>query len=71
MFDEYFHGAGLGASHQIGWTGRVGMLIEALGHVDPQQLLNEGKTGLQEWRTQGGTHTRCVCMNRNRLANRD
>jgi hypothetical protein len=48
LFYEYFHGdngAGLGASHQTGWTGLVAMLIEVFGHVDPQQLLNEGKPG--------------------------
>ncbi|MBV9848367.1 MAG: glucosidase, partial [Armatimonadetes bacterium] len=34
MFFEYFHGdngAGLGASHQTGWTGLVGKLIEQSG----------------------------------------
>ncbi len=43
---EYFHrdnGAGLGASHQSGWTGAVAKLIELLGHIDAQQLLNGGK----------------------------
>jgi hypothetical protein len=48
LFYEYFHGdngAGLGASHQTGWTGLVAMLIEVFGRVDPQQLLNEGKPG--------------------------
>jgi hypothetical protein len=31
MFHEYFHsdnGAGLGASHQTGWTGLIATLIE-------------------------------------------
>jgi hypothetical protein len=48
LFYEYFHGdngAGLGASHQTGWTGLVAMLIEVFGRVDPQQLLKEGKPG--------------------------
>ena len=43
LFNEYFHGdngAGLGASHQTGWTGLVGKLIEIFGHVDPHQSLN-------------------------------
>ena len=43
LFYEYFHGdngAGLGASHQTGWTGLVAKLIEIFGRVDPQQLLN-------------------------------
>jgi hypothetical protein len=42
---EYFHGdngAGLGASHQTGWTGLVAVLIELFGHVNPQQLLDAG-----------------------------
>jgi hypothetical protein len=43
LFYEYFHGdngAGLGASHQTGWTGLVGKLIEIFGQVDPHQILN-------------------------------
>jgi hypothetical protein len=46
LFYEYFHGdngAGLGASHQTGWTGLVGKLIEIFGQVDPHQLLNPVK----------------------------
>jgi hypothetical protein len=51
LFYEYFHGdngAGLGASHQTGWTGLVAMLIEVFGRVDPQHLLNEGKPGSEK-----------------------
>ena len=47
LFYEYFHGdngAGLGASHQTGWTGVVAKLIEMFGHLDGEALLNEGKT---------------------------
>ena len=36
-FYEYFHGdngAGLGASHQTGWTGVVAKLIQLFGHLD-------------------------------------
>jgi len=46
LFYEYFHGdtgAGLGASHQTGWTGLVAKLIELYGYLDPQELLAEGK----------------------------
>ncbi len=46
LFYEYFNGdngAGLGASHQTGWTGLVAKLIEIFGSVDPQQLLNPVK----------------------------
>jgi len=34
LFYEYFHGdtgAGLGASHQTGWTGLVSKLLEQTG----------------------------------------
>jgi hypothetical protein len=46
LFYEYFHGdngAGIGASHQTGWTGLVGKLIQIFGQVDPAQLLEIGK----------------------------
>jgi hypothetical protein len=36
LFYEYFHGdngAGIGASHQTGWTGVVAQLIQTLGHA--------------------------------------
>jgi len=36
LFHEYFHGdtgAGLGASHQTGWTGLVAKLLDELGEV--------------------------------------
>jgi hypothetical protein len=48
LFYEYFHGdngAGLGASHQTGWTGVVAKLIELFGRVDGSQLLDAGKAG--------------------------
>jgi hypothetical protein len=48
LFFEYFHGdngAGLGATHQTGWTGMVGKTIEIFGRVDGQQLLEAGKSG--------------------------
>jgi hypothetical protein len=46
LFYEYFHGdngAGLGASHQTGWTGIVAKLIELFGQMDSKRLLSEGK----------------------------
>ncbi len=46
LFYEYFHGdngAGLGASHQTGWTGLVAKLIQLYGYLDPQKLLDTGK----------------------------
>jgi len=45
LFYEYFHGdngAGLGASHQTGWTGLVAKLIQLLNVLDPQKVLKGG-----------------------------
>ena len=45
LFYEYFHGdngAGLGASHQTGWTGVVARLIQLFGLVSDQLIL-EGR----------------------------
>jgi hypothetical protein len=42
LFYEYFHGdngAGIGASHQTGWTGIVAKLIELFGYLDPDVFL--------------------------------
>jgi Glycosyl hydrolase family 63 C-terminal domain len=49
LFHEYFHGdngAGLGASHQTGWTGVVAKLIELFGKLDEKQILEGGKASL-------------------------
>jgi len=49
LFYEYFHGdngAGLGASHQTGWTGLVGGLIDLFGRIDGTEYLNAGKAGV-------------------------
>jgi hypothetical protein len=46
LFYEYFHGdngAGLGASHQTGWTGLVAKTIQLYGLLDAEQLLQAGK----------------------------
>jgi hypothetical protein len=46
LFHEYFHGdngAGLGASHQTGWTGLVAKFIEQFGRIDATQFLAGGK----------------------------
>src|SRR6478752_2615450 len=46
LFYEYFHGdngAGLGASHQTGWTGLVASLIELYGTLDAKRALDDGK----------------------------
>jgi hypothetical protein len=42
LFYEYFHGdngAGIGASHQTGWTGVVACLIDIFGKLDAQSFL--------------------------------
>ena len=47
-FYEYFHGdngAGIGASHQTGWTGLVAKLIQLFGMFDAKKLLEAGKEG--------------------------
>ena len=44
LFYEYFHGdngAGLGASHQTGWTGLVARLIQSLGQFDAAAVLDD------------------------------
>ena len=44
LFYEYFHGdngAGLGASHQTGWTGLVARVIQGIGYLRPDRLLAE------------------------------
>ncbi|MGV8075572.1 MAG: glucosidase [Syntrophobacteraceae bacterium] len=46
LFYEYFHGdngAGLGASHQTGWTGLVAKFIQLYGLLDPKRVLEVGK----------------------------
>jgi hypothetical protein len=45
LFYEYFHGdngAGIGASHQTGWTGVAATLIEVFGKLDAATLLAGG-----------------------------
>ena len=46
LFYEYFHGdngAGLGASHQTGWTGLVAKTIQLYGLLDAKSFLEGGK----------------------------
>ena len=49
LFYEYFHGdngAGLGASHQTGWTGLVAKLIQLFAAVAPERILADATTGV-------------------------
>jgi hypothetical protein len=56
LFYEYFHadnGAGLGASHQTGWTGLVAKFIHLYGSIDAKSFLEGGKmAGFQQVSTE-------------------
>jgi hypothetical protein len=46
LFYEYFHGdtgAGIGASHQTGWTGAIARIMRLFESSEAQKLLEEGK----------------------------
>ena len=46
LFFEYFHGdngAGVGASHQTGWTGIVARMMHLFATVTPEQILDRDK----------------------------
>jgi hypothetical protein len=50
LFYEYFHGdngAGLGASHQTGWTGLIALVIDLFGRIDAKALLETERDRLQ------------------------
>ncbi len=41
LFYEYFHGdngAGLGASHQTGWTGLTAALLDLFARLEPEDV---------------------------------
>jgi hypothetical protein len=47
LFYEYFHGdngAGLGASHQTGWTGLIARSLDLFARFTPKMALEVGKT---------------------------
>jgi hypothetical protein len=49
LFYEYFHGdngAGLGASHQTGWTGIIARLMHLFASTTAEQLLELGRAGV-------------------------
>jgi hypothetical protein len=51
LFYEYFHGdngAGLGASHQTGWTGTIARLLDLFGRMDAADALQTPKDRLSE-----------------------
>ena len=46
LFYEYFHGdtgAGVGASHQTGWTGAIARIMHMFASSDAGKLLEQGK----------------------------
>jgi hypothetical protein len=48
LFFEYFHGdngAGVGASHQTGWTGVVAKYVDLFRRLDGPRLLEAGRAG--------------------------
>jgi len=49
LFYEYFHGdngAGIGASHQTGWTGIVARMMHLFATVPAAELLRHGKSSV-------------------------
>jgi hypothetical protein len=51
LFYEYFHGdngAGLGASHQTGWTGLVARSLDLFARLTPEMLMTAPKTAMAE-----------------------
>jgi hypothetical protein len=51
LFHEYFHGdngAGLGATHQTGWTGLVAPLLDFFGRLDAKTMLETERSRLHE-----------------------
>jgi hypothetical protein len=51
LFYEYFHGdngAGLGASHQTGWTGLIARSLDLFARLTPEDALRAPKSVLAE-----------------------
>jgi hypothetical protein len=74
LFYEYFHsdnGAGIGASHQTGWTGIVALLIEIFGKVDPQNLLAAGRVSAFGRELEAMARGRSLSERRNGARGRD
>jgi hypothetical protein len=59
LFYEYFHGdngAGLGASHQTGWTGVIARLLDLFGRLEASDLLATTKEKLAARLVREQTH---------------
>jgi hypothetical protein len=51
LFYEYFHGdtgAGVGASHQTGWTGVIAFLMQGFTAVEPEKVLEKGMSAVTQ-----------------------
>jgi hypothetical protein len=51
LFYEYFHGdtgAGVGASHQTGWTGVIAFLIQGFTAIEAEKVLEKGMSAVTE-----------------------
>jgi hypothetical protein len=51
LFYEFFHGdngAGIGASHQTGWTGLVALLLDVFGRLDAKAMLEVERATLSD-----------------------
>jgi hypothetical protein len=49
LFFEYFHGdngAGLGSSHQTGWTGAIARTLDLFARLDPAALLKASRADI-------------------------
>jgi len=61
LFHEYFNGddgAGLGASHQTGWTGTIALLMDIFARVSQTRALEFGKKRISPKKVQGENHRR-------------
>ena len=59
LFYEYFHGdngAGLGASHQTGWTGVIARTMHLFATLTPEQALKGGKSSYAEAQAASGSN---------------
>ena len=60
LFYEYFHGdngAGIGASHQTGWTGLAARFIQLFNSVTAEEVLHEGTNSLLRSQPVAATET--------------
>jgi hypothetical protein len=51
LFYEYFNGdtgAGIGASHQTGWTGAIAFLMQGFAAIEPELVFRRGMTGVMQ-----------------------